>query len=765
MNSVTRTVNSVAVSGNTVQLTLAGPVVYGDLVTVTYAVPGSNPLQTASGEKAAAFSAQRVTNNVSALKPVYVSSSVENATPSLVTVKYNMALANVVPAATAFTVNVNSAARSVSKVTISGTTVQLTLASLVVYGDAVTVAYTKPSGNALQSSSAAQAVTLSAQKVTNNVSPGTPVYVSSAIQNAKPNLLEMTYNLTLASTVPAASAFTVVVNSAARAVSTVAISGTKVQLTLSSPVVYGDVVTVAYTKPSGNPLQTSSGMQAAAIGAQKVTNNVSSASPLYASSSVENSNPSALVINYNMTLASVVPAASAFSVQVNTKARTVSTVSVSGTKVQLTLSGPAVYGDAITVAYTKPSANPLQSSAGAQAATFSAQKVTNNVNPVYSSYVSSVVQNANPYLLEMTYSLPLANIVPPASAFSVVVNSVARAVSTVTVSGTKVQLALSSPVVAGNVVTVAYTKPASNQLQTPSGIQAVTIGAQAVKNNTINKPPAVAILSPANGSEFKTSSNITVTANAADADGTIKSVEFYNGSTLLGSVTASPYTFTWNNVGAGSYTLTTVATDNLNSKTVSSAITIAVNNAAVIVNQLPVVMISNPNKGDQYDDPADINIDIVASDPDGLITKVELFNGTVKLTELTAAPYSYTWKSVKSGSYSIQAVATDNSNAKGASAPVQFIIGKKVTYDPGGDFINLYPNPTNGNFTVEVITPLQSEKTEIVFTDLSGNKVYSEPILKEETSKQFDLSHVRPGIYIMSVIDNQILITKKFIKK
>ena len=64
------------------------------------------------------------------------------------------------------------------------------------------------------------------------------------------------------------------VNSSARSVSAVAISGTKVLLTLASPVVYGDAVTVAYTKPSTNPLQTAAGGQAASLTAQNVTNNV-----------------------------------------------------------------------------------------------------------------------------------------------------------------------------------------------------------------------------------------------------------------------------------------------------------------------------------------------------------------------------------------------------------------------------------------------------------------------------------------------------------
>jgi uncharacterized repeat protein (TIGR02059 family) len=103
-----------------------------------------------------------------------------------------------------------------------------------------------------------------------------PVYVSSVIENAAPAVLVMTYSLTLASTpVPDVSAFAVTVATVARTVSSVVISDKKVQLTLSSPVVKGDVVTVAYTKPATNPLQTPDGLQAASITTpQSVTNNV-----------------------------------------------------------------------------------------------------------------------------------------------------------------------------------------------------------------------------------------------------------------------------------------------------------------------------------------------------------------------------------------------------------------------------------------------------------------------------------------------------------
>ena len=68
----------------------------------------------------------------------------------------------------------------------------------------------------------------------------------------------MTYNLALANIVPPNTAFTVKVNNVTRFVSAVAVSGNKVLITLASPVIYGDAVTVAYNKPASNPLQTTS---------------------------------------------------------------------------------------------------------------------------------------------------------------------------------------------------------------------------------------------------------------------------------------------------------------------------------------------------------------------------------------------------------------------------------------------------------------------------------------------------------------------------
>jgi uncharacterized repeat protein (TIGR02059 family) len=764
VNSTARTVSTVTISGAKVQLSLSSPVISGDVVTVAYSSPSANPLQSSSAGIAASVSAKTVTNGVTAAIPVYVSSAIASATPSLLEMTYNTSLTNIIPATSSFAVLVNSATRAVNSVAISGTKVQLTLASPVVNGDVVTVSYTKPAVNPLQTASAGIAASVSAKTVTNGVTAAIPVYVSSAIASATPSLLEMTYNTSLASIVPAASAFSVLVNSVARTVNRIVISGTKVQLTLASPVVTGDVVTVSYTKPAVNPLQTASAGIAASVSAKTVTNGVTAAIPVYVSSAIASATPSLLEMTYNTSLANIVPAASAFSVLVNSVARTVNRIVISGSKVQLTLASPVVNSDVVTVSYTKPAVNPLQTPSAGIAASIGAQTVAVGVIAVVPVYVSSTVANATPSLLEMSYNTSLANIVPSPSSFTILVNSVSRIVNTVVVTGTKVQLTMKSPIIPGDVITVSYVQPSTNPLQTTTGGKAVSVTSKSVINNCKNFAPTAVITSPVTNGSFVSPANITITADAFDTDGSVSMVEFYNGSTKLGSSFAAPYSFTWNNVIAGNYTLTVVATDNLNATTTSSAISISVTVSNQASNRHPFIKISNPRKGNSYNNMSSIEIDAIASDPDGTISTVEFYNGTEKLVALASAPYTYTWKDVAPGTYSITAIATDNLGDTTVSEPIEFIVGSKVKYDANSEMINLYPNPSDGHFSIDFVNPILSEKGEVIITDLSGKQVYAGPLLREELTKQFDLSDFKSGIYVMIVKDKDILVTKKIIK-
>lgn len=93
---------------------------------------------------------------------------------------------------------------------------------------------------------------------------------------------------------------------------------------------------------------------------------------------------------------------------------------------------------------------------------------------------------------------------------------------------------------------------------------------------TVNARPAVAITSPATGTQFFAPASVTVTANATDADGTVTQVEFFNGSTSLGVVTSSPYSITWSGVPVGLYTVTAIATDNRGATSTSAPISVSV---------------------------------------------------------------------------------------------------------------------------------------------------------------------------------------------
>jgi uncharacterized repeat protein (TIGR02059 family) len=146
-----------------------------------------------------------------------------------------------------------------------------------------------------------------------------PVYQNSVIENSAPATLVMTYNLSLASIAPSSAAFAVQVNSVPRAVSVIAISGMKVLLTLASPVVKGDIVKVAYTKPSTNQLQTSTGGQAVSLTAQTVTNNVTTVATVATDSKVVltiNPNPVHRILNAVVTYTSPLTGDQASSLQI-----------------------------------------------------------------------------------------------------------------------------------------------------------------------------------------------------------------------------------------------------------------------------------------------------------------------------------------------------------------------------------------------------------------------------------------------------------------
>ncbi|WP_073111526.1 Ig-like domain-containing protein [Hymenobacter daecheongensis] len=88
-----------------------------------------------------------------------------------------------------------------------------------------------------------------------------------------------------------------------------------------------------------------------------------------------------------------------------------------------------------------------------------------------------------------------------------------------------------------------------------------------------NAAPTVTLTAPATGTVGQA---LSLTATAADADGTVSKVEFFNGTTKLGEDLTSPYALSFTPTAAGTLSLTARATDNAGAATTSAAKSVTV---------------------------------------------------------------------------------------------------------------------------------------------------------------------------------------------
>jgi chitinase len=77
-----------------------------------------------------------------------------------------------------------------------------------------------------------------------------------------------------------------------------------------------------------------------------------------------------------------------------------------------------------------------------------------------------------------------------------------------------------------------------------------------------NVPPTVAVTNPPDGAVLSAPATIALAATASDSDGSVANVQFFQGTVPLANVTSIPYSVAVNNLGAGDYTFSAVATDN-----------------------------------------------------------------------------------------------------------------------------------------------------------------------------------------------------------
>jgi RHS repeat-associated protein len=217
---------------------------------------------------------------------------------------------------------------------------------------------------------------------------------------------------------------------------------------------------------------------------------------------------------------------------------------------------------------------------------------------------------------------------------------------------------------------------------------------------------SVNLTSPTAGQTLITPATLTVSATATDTAGPITQVAFYNGSTLIGTVTQAPYSITLPSIAVGSYSITAQASDNLGNAQTSAPVTVTVN--------APInVSVTSPANGAQVSG-HNFTLSAAASTTGASITQIAYYNGTTLIATATQAPFNVIFPDLEAGSYTFTAQATDSAGVVATSAPVTVT----VTAAAGGT--------GGGTGTAELVYDIQSDQigTPRMVTDANGNAVW-----------------------------------------
>lgn len=96
----------------------------------------------------------------------------------------------------------------------------------------------------------------------------------------------------------------------------------------------------------------------------------------------------------------------------------------------------------------------------------------------------------------------------------------------------------------------------------------------------------------------------------------------------------------------------------------------------------PTVQITRPGSGAELNGPASVSIEAQAIDPDGVLSKVEFYEGSKKIAETSSSPYSAISSNLPAGQYSFSAVGVDKSGGRWPSAPVPLRIVRLKSSEP-----------------------------------------------------------------------------------
>jgi hypothetical protein len=289
--------------------------------------------------------------------------------------------------------------------------------------------------------------------------------------------------------------------------------------------------------------------------------------------------------------------------------------------------------------------------------------------------------------------------------------------------------------------------------------------------SVINKLPTISITSPVNGNTFTAPAGIVINATASDADGAIAKVEFYNGSTKLGEDGSSPYSFTWSNVGAGTYTIKAVATDDRGGQSTAQL--------NVVVNNPPGAIVY---KNCNYDGYA-INL------PAGSYTLNQLIalgvinddisslkvNGGYEVilyrdNNFTGPAYLFRSNASCLVSVGLSGGSTVNLNDWTTSIVVRQTTAMASLAADGNNVVpfidyaasmRLLPNPVHNEMVIQYGN--MGDHFDVTIVDANGAVVFTQPHIL--SGQLINIMNLRPGFYFVKINTGKETITRKLIKR
>ncbi len=270
-----------------------------------------------------------------------------------------------------------------------------------------------------------------------------------------------------------------------------------------------------------------------------------------------------------------------------------------------------------------------------------------------------------------------------------------------------------------------------------------------------NTPPTVALTLASN--TYVAPANIPIAATATD-NGSVTKVEFYHGATLLGSDLTSPYTFTWTNVAAGSYTITAKATDNQNETKTSAPLTVTVTGISTSPNDITDLVAQVTTCPDVKLTWSDMNGET------GYRIRRKLSTDAVyaNIADIAANVTTYTDTTTQAGSTYVYMVRSLQNGVAAAFSNTPEILIEACATDPVpvDTFLKAFPNPTTGILTLPEV--LANDQIKVI-SQLSGLTVLSKTI-QQSGSTILDISSQPAGSYTIQVTRNNTLITRQIVK-